>query len=208
MMFKKLKDFNEKNTALYFFVAVFILVFVLFINSLSNRKTSDKGNNNSFTINDSLKYAYDIKIKKNNEIILLNIKRYGNKYLLTKTEMGIESKYYIYYTDIYQNYVNEDYIIYNDEIIEDVDNKLYFVDYIKELVEGIESFNDNSKTCYLKDNTIKICAIDNMNITYENEDLFISYEIKNDVVDDFNINIINSVITDEPKEEIDNKLNT
>ena len=86
---KKNEEFNNKKIAIYFFLSMIVLIVLLFVNSISNKENKEKNDTNKNTcvnlIGDNDKYQYNVKISKDNEIIILDIKKYGDKYFIDKT---------------------------------------------------------------------------------------------------------------------------
>lgn len=195
-MFKKIREFNENNTNLYFFVTMFILIGLLFINSLSkDNKDIDNNNTISSIVSSSDIYSYDMKINKPDEVILVSVKRYGNKYLIEKTEKGQVSTYYVYYSDIYEQDSTDKFILFKgNSFVEELDNKLFYMDYIYELSYLGDKVTDDDKTCYdYSKESVNIC-IDNDNIiTLYTGNIAVTYDIdKEDDIEDFNVNISNN----------------
>lgn len=192
-MFKRIKEFNENNTTLYFFIVMFILIVLLFTSSLKNRG-KDNNDDKCTTISDvtstNVKYTYDIKINKNAEIILVNVKRYGNKYLFEVIEKGEASYYYVYYTDVYKENNSSYYIFNENNFIAEIDNKYLFLEYLNDLSIGFTQEASNDEACY-SDTITKICVDNTQTIILNKDDINITYKISNiGEVEDFNINIV------------------
>ena len=191
-MFSKIKDFNEKNTAIYFFISIIILIGFLFFNSFSNKEKKNTCVLPVDTVNKRESYNYDIKINKNNEVVLLSIKKYNNKYLIEKTEKGLVYNYYIHYFNIYIKDETGNYNFFKDTyFVDGVDNKLLFIDYINDLsLVSKESVSDD-KTCYTKTNESYNICIDSDNVlTYKENNITLTYRINNSSeVEDFEVNV-------------------
>ncbi len=196
-MFGKIKEFNEKNRNIYFFVAMLVLIGMLFINSLSgNKKTiSNDCTTPSNIISNSYKYSYSIKIQKTDEVILATIKKYGNKMLIEKTEKGKLTNYYLYFSDIYEEDSTGKYIIFRDSyFVDGLDNKFFYIDYINEISSSVTGKTTDGKTCYTSNKEgVYICIDDDDIITLTKGDITITYEISNKNVTDFNVDLNNNV---------------
>ena len=197
-MFKKIKDIGDNNSAIITIIAIVILVIFLFVNSLGNRGNTSNKNEciAPTTVTDSkTSYEYNVKIIKNNETILLNIKKYKSKFLIEKTEKGMSYNYYLYYYDIYEKNSNNEYVLYNgDSFLDGIDNKLYFIDYLGELSSDGEINKTDNEVCYTVDKAEKICIASDNLITYDKDDIHIEYDVyKTENVNDFDINISNDV---------------
>lgn len=202
-MFKKIREFNDKNTGLYFFLAIFILVFSLAINSRFN-KTTDKDTNNKEctnvinTISDSEKYSYEIKINKDDEVVLLSVKKYAGKMLVEKTEKGKQFKYFIHYNDVYTENSDNKYVLTHiDNFIEGIDNKLIYLDYLNEISVKSKVEKTDNKSCYVY-NLINMCIESDNVIKYVDDKLTITYTIGNiGDIEDFDV-VIDDNIPNEP----------
>lgn len=203
-MFKKVKEFNDKNVGLYFFLAVFVLVFSLFINSRfnknENKDTTKECTNAVGTISDSDKYSYEIKINKENEVVILSVKKYAGKILLEKTEKGKSYKYFIYYNDVYVENSDKKYVLTHiDNFVEGIDNKLLYLDYLNEI--SIKSKIDEDTSCYIYD-SINMCIEEDNVINLIDGELSITYTIDNiGSTEDFDVLIDNGIVN-EPVNEV------
>lgn len=193
-MLDKIKEFNEKNNAIYFFAAIIFLVVALLFNGRSNNTNKDKEDNNDTVIEEkeevSSNYTYDIKINKNEEIVLFTIKVFNNKYLLTKTELGKEQNYYVNYIDIYEQDALGNYILFRgNNFVEGIDNKLLFWDYLEDIIDKSTKIED-TKTCLKNDEyNFTICPTsDGYDITSDAYNInYRKYDV--DTTKDFNISL-------------------
>lgn len=195
---KKNEEFNNKKIAIYFFLSMIVLIVLLFVNSISNKENKEKNDTNKNTcvnlIGDNDKYQYNVKISKDNEIIILDIKKYGDKYFIDKTEKGIITSYYIYYTKIYVS-SGSVFVKYDGNILNGIDDKFLFLSYVDSM--SLNSSNKVSDKCIINDEeNYKICIINNNTLNVLYNDLNITYEVDAlGEVKDFDVNI---------KEEKDN----
>lgn len=195
---KKNEEFNNKKIAIYFFLSMIVLIVLLFVNSISNKENKEKNDTNKNTcvnlIGDNDKYQYNVKISKDNEIIILDIKKYGDKYFIDKTEKGIITSYYIYYTKIYVS-SGSAFVKYDGNILNGIDDKFLFLSYVDSM--SLNSSNKVSDKCIINDEeNYKICVINNNTLNVLYNDLNITYEVDAlGEVKDFDVNI---------KEEKDN----
>lgn len=195
---KKNEEFSNKKIAIYFFLSMIVLIVLLFVNSISNKENKEKNDTNKNTcvnlIGDNDKYQYNVKISKDNEIIILDIKKYGDKYFIDKTEKGIITSYYIYYTKIYVS-SGSAFVKYDGNILNGIDDKFLFLSYVDSM--SLNSSNKVSDKCIINDEeNYKICIINNNTLNVLYNDLNITYEVDAlGEVKDFDVNI---------KEEKDN----
>lgn len=195
---KKNEEFNNKKIAIYFFLSMIVLIVLLFVNSISNKENKEKNDTNKNTcvnlIGDNDKYQYNVKISKDNEIIILDIKKYGDKYFIDKTEKGIITSYYIYYTKIYVS-SGSAFVKYDGNILNGIDDKFLFLSYVDSM--SLNSSNKVNDKCIINDEeNYKICIINNNTLNVLYNDLNITYEVDAlGEVKDFDVNI---------KEEKDN----
>lgn len=195
---KKNEEFNNKKIAIYFFLSMIVLIVLLFVNSISNKENKEKNDTNKNTcvnlIGDNDKYQYTVKISKDNEIIILDIKKYGDKYFIDKTEKGIITSYYIYYTKIYMS-SGSAFVKYDGNILNGIDDKFLFLSYVDSM--SLNSSNKVNDKCIINDEeNYKICIINNNTLNVLYNDLNITYEVDAlGEVKDFDVNI---------KEEKDN----
>ncbi len=189
---KKNEEFNNKKIAIYFFLSMIVLIVLLFVNSISNKENKEKNDTNKNTcvnlIGDNDKYQYNVKISKDNEIIILDIKKYGDKYFIDKTEKGIITSYYIYYTKIYVS-SGSAFVKYDGNILNGIDDKFLFLSYVDSM--SLNSSNKVSDKCIINDEeNYKICVINNNTLNVLYNDLNITYEVDAlGEVKDFDVNI-------------------
>ena len=189
---KKNEEFNNKKIAIYFFLSMIVLIVLLFVNSISNKENKEKNDTNKNTcvnlIGDNDKYQYNVKISKDNEIIILDIKKYGDKYFIDKTEKGIITSYYIYYTKIYVS-SGSAFVKYDGNILNGIDDKFLFLSYVDSM--SLSSSNKVSDKCIINDEeNYKICIINNNTLNVLYNDLNITYEVDAlGEVKDFDVNI-------------------
>lgn len=160
-MFKKIKEFNESNKTIFFFVLCFFLITFFVISFFLNRSKKTECVTPDFKVSSSDIYKSEIRITKPDEVIILSLKRYGGKMLVTKTEKGMEYSYYIYYYNTYQlDTVDSTYKPFiNGKIVDGIDNNLLSLDYLEEICANVKSTEEDGSICY--DNTelgIKVCA--------------------------------------------------
>lgn len=189
---KKNEEFNNKKIAIYFFLSMIVLIVLLFVNSISNKENKEKNDTNKNTcvnlIGDNDKYQYNVKISKDNEIIILDIKKYGDKYFIDKTEKGIITSYYIYYTKIYVS-SGSAFVKYDGNILNGIDDKFLFLSYVDSM--SLNSSNKVNDKCIINDEeNYKICIINNNTLNVLYNDLNITYEVDAlGEVKDFDVNI-------------------
>lgn len=209
-MLNKIKNIGENNSTGITLVAIVILIIFLFASSLGNRGNSSKQKEcvapNAVT-NSKTSYEYNVKILKNKETIILNIKKYKGKLLIEKTEKGLSSSYYLYYYNTYMKNEKNEYFLYNgDSFIEGIDNKLLFIDYLAELSEKGDILESDTKVCYVVDKLEKVCIYTDNSITYDKDDIHIEYDVyKTDNVSDFEVNVLD--LSDENNNVVDEKIN-
>lgn len=208
-MFKKLRDFNEKNSTIFFFIALLVIISFLIVNGFKSKnvKDDDKKCNVLFNTKSTMNYFYDVKIDKNGEIVLLNIKNYGNKYLIRKTENGKETSYFTNYINKYI-LVDDEYVLYNGNyIVSGIDDRFLFLGYINDLSLKSEATNKNGEYCYINNDT-SLCAVNNKTLVLKNEKFTITYDIDVDtIVNDFDVSI--KLVEETKKDEVkkDNVVN-
>ena len=206
-MFKIFKEFDKKYSTLFFCISLLIIIIFLAYTS-----SFIKVENNTCVIPNKLvdnysNYKYDVTYKTNDKKIELFIKRYDKKYLIEKNENGVKSSYYIYYTDIFEEASNGDYIKYRKEnIIDGIDNKLLLLDYINDISLESSLKEDNELTCYVNRKLeLNMCINLDDSIELEGTDYKIVYEIKEaGTVKDFNVDIDLDYKEDATEEIIDN----
>lgn len=148
-MFKKLREFNEQNKTINFFILMILLIGVLVFNFISNRNKKDECEMPTKVVGSSTIYDYNMKVYKGEEIVILSVKRYGQKILVEKTEKGILSNYYIYYTGVYQRDNNQNYVSYaGNSIVENIDNKMFYMEYLDEISSDSEEKITDDTVCY------------------------------------------------------------
>ncbi len=204
---KKNEEFNNKKIAIYFFLSMIVLIVLLFVNSISNKENKEKNDTNKNTcvnlIGDNDKYQYNVKISKDNEIIILDIKKYGDKYFIDKTEKGIITSYYIYYTKIYVS-SGSAFVKYDGNILNGIDDKFLFLSYVDSM--SLNSSNKVSDKCIINDEeNYKICIINNNTLNVLYNDLNITYEVDAlGEVKDFDVNIKEEKVNTTPNKGEDN----
>lgn len=204
---KKNEEFNNKKIAIYFFLSMIVLIVLLFVNSISNKENKEKNDTNKNTcvnlIGDNDKYQYNVKISKDNEIIILDIKKYGDKYFIDKTEKGIITSYYIYYTKIYVS-SGSAFVKYDGNILNGIDDKFLFLSYVDSM--SLNSSNKVSDKCIINDEeNYKICVINNNTLNVLYNDLNITYEVDAlGEVKDFDVNIKEEKVNTTPNKGEDN----
>lgn len=203
-MLKKFNEFDSKYSTLFFFFSLFFILLCLVFLNIANRSNSKECSVPSDLVDDSKRYIYNITIDNNGKNTKLYIKRYGFKYLIEKEENEVKSTYYIYYTDIYEKASTGEYIKFrSDNIVDEIDNKLLFIDYINEISLESKVSQEDGITCYNnRAMGISMCVNLDDSITLKEDDLTITYEIKKiGMVDDFDIEI-------DSDEDIDSTIDT
>jgi len=148
-MLDKLREFNEKNKTVNFFILMIILVGFLIFNFVSKINKKDECELPTSVTENTNIYEYEMKITKSEEVIILNVRRYGQKILVDKTEKGLQSSYYIYYSGIYQKDNNQNYVSYaGNQIVENIDNKLFYMEYLDEISLKSEPKVTDDTVCY------------------------------------------------------------
>ena len=186
---KKNEEFNNKKIAIYFFLSMIVLIVLLFVNSISNKENKEKNDTNKNTcvnlIGDNDKYQYNVKISKDNEIIILDIKKYGDKYFIEKTEKGA-------------------FVKYDGNILNGIDDKFLFLSYVDSM--SLNSSNKVSDKCIINDEeNYKICIINNNTLNVLYNDLNITYEVDAlGEVKDFDVNIKEEKVNTTPNKGEDN----
>jgi hypothetical protein len=148
-MLKKFREFNEKNKTINFFILMIILVGFLAFNFISNRNKKNECELPTSVTSKEKIYEYEMRITKGEEVVILNVRRYGEKLLVDKTEKGLQSSYYIYYTGVYQKDNNQNYLYYaSNNIVDGIDNKLFYMEYLDEISLKSESKITDDNVCY------------------------------------------------------------
>ena len=191
-MVKKLREFDRNYSSVFFCIALLIIILFLAYISTFNRSKNVVCEIPNDVLSSYQNYSYDIEYVKDNRVIDLHIKKYGYKYLIEKTENSVRSTYYIYYTDIYEMNENGKYVKYrSDNIVNGLDNKFLFIDYINEVsLSSSVSVNDN-KTCYNnRKSGVYMCLNTDGTILLENDDYKVTYSIKEKgTITDFEVEI-------------------
>jgi hypothetical protein len=178
-MFKKLKEFNEKNKTINFFIVMVILIGMLTVNYITNRNKKNECEMPTKIVDSQNIYEYEMKVYRGEEVIILNVTKYGQKILVEKNEKGLLSNYYIYYSGVYQRDNNQNYLSYaGNSIVENIDNKLFYMEYLDEISINTEPKITDSNVCYdITNKSMLLCLNDdtgkieltgtNYKITYE-----------------------------------------
>ncbi|HOO68182.1 MAG TPA: hypothetical protein PLC53_02305 [Bacilli bacterium] len=189
-MIEKIKKFNESNKNVFFFILTLILIgFIIFSRIYTANKTTECITP-TYVVDESNNYTYEIKVKKDDEIIILSISKYGNKYHVEKTEKGLLTNYYIYYSDIYEEDSSGNYIIFRDKsFIDGIDNKYIYIEYLNEVFSDIVATEEDLGLCYANE-SFKACINEDDNAIYATlGDIEIDYVSFNvGVAKDFDIN--------------------
>lgn len=193
-MLKKLRELNEQNKTIYFFGLMILLLLFLVFNIVSNREKENECTMPDAAVNSLYIYEYDIKITFEDQVVLLNVKRYGNKFLIEKTELGLLTSYYIYYSDVYKkNNETDMYEIYSDKnFINGIDNKYIYIDYLSEIIKNIDPTIEDDLTCYTKEsNSFELCIDSSSNkLILEDGNYNLEYEFSNiGDLEDFTVDI-------------------
>lgn len=148
-MLDKLREFNEKNKTINFFILMIILVGFLVFNFISKNNKKDECELPTSVAENTNIYEYEMKVTKGDEVVILNVRRYGQKMLVDKTEKGIQSSYYIYYSGVYQRDNNQNYLSYaGNNIVENIDNKYFYMEYLDEISLKTEPKITDNTVCY------------------------------------------------------------
>lgn len=189
-MFKKLKEFNNNYANLFFMIAlIFIIVFLGYI-AFTNRTKKTVCVTPSKILNNYENYAYNIKYTDEDEGATIYIKRYGSKYLLEVNKDENKTNYYIEYTDFLKKEYDDIYYRYNNNyIIDGVDNKYLFLDYINEISLDSTIVTKNERTCYVnRKNNVSMCINLDKSIELSKDNFKLLYTITDlGGVDDFKV---------------------
>lgn len=148
-MLKKLREFSEKNKTINFFIIMIILVGFLAFNFITKANKKNECELPTSVTEKAKIYEYEMKVTKGEEVVILNVRRYGQKILVDKTEKGIQSSYYIYYSGVYQKDNNQNYVSYaGNNIVENIDNKLFYLEYLDEISLKSEPKITDNTACY------------------------------------------------------------
>lgn len=203
-MFKKVKEFEKQYSTLFFCISLLIIIVFLAYFSVLNKDKEDECVVPNKLVNNYTNYSYNVSYEKDNKIVKLNIKRYDKKYLIEKEENDIKESYYIYYTDVLKKDNNGEYRVYNKNIIDGLNNKLLFIDYINDVSLQSNITTDNELTCYVNRKLdISMCVNLDKSITLKGDDYRIIYEVESSgEVADFNVNAnYEEIIEEEPEVE-------
>lgn len=182
-MLKKLREFNEKNKTIYFFFILFVILAFLVYKNIFLGGIKKECVAPDFKVSAIEMYEYEMKITKNEETILLNGKRYGNKIYIEKIEKGVTNEYFIDYSNIYIKDISGIYNSYNgNDIVSGIDNKFLYIEYLSSIADSSKIENDKtSNVCYINEaRAINIC-IDEVSETVKVElkDITIQYKFSN-----------------------------
>ena len=205
-MFKKVKEFEKQYSTLFFCISLLvIIVFLAYFSVLNKDKEKECVVPNNL-VNNYSNYEYNVSYEKDDKKVKLFIKRYDKKYLIEKEEDGVNESYYIYYTDVLKKDDSGEYKVYNKSIIDGLNNKLLFIDYINDVSLQSNITTDNELTCYVNRKLdMSMCVNLDKSITLKGEDYRIIYEIESSgEVADFNVNanyeeVIEDKIEDTPE---------
>jgi len=109
----------------------------------------------------------------------------------------------VYYTDIYEKASNNEYIKFRKEnIVDNLDNKYLFLDYINDISLKSSIKDDNELTCYINRKLeLSMCINLDESISVEGNAFELIYEINSvGEVEDFSVDINNeyeNVVGDE-----------
>ena len=191
-MIKKLREFDKNYSSVFFCIALLIIIIFLAYISTFNKSKNTVCEIPNDILSSYQNYSYDIEYVKDNRVIDIHIKKYGYKYLIEKTENSIRSTYYIYYTDVYEMNDSGKYVKYrSDNIVNGLDNKFLFIDYINEVSLSSAVNVDDNKTCYNNRKLgIYMCLNSDGTILLKSNDSNVSYSIKEKgTITDFNVEI-------------------
>jgi len=203
-MFKKLRDFNESYSNLFFLIALlFIIIFLIYI-AFTNRTKVNECVIPEKIVNNYSNYSYNIKYSNDDKNIAVYVKRYDSKYIFEVNENDIKNVYYLEYTDMLKKGTDDLYHKYNiKDIIEGIDNKFLILDYINDISLESTVTTINERSCYInRKNNLTMCISLDKSIELEKDDYKLVYTIT-DIgnVEDFNVNISSSFLEDEIIEE-------
>jgi len=177
-MFKKVKEilndkFDETKRIRFFLVFYFIIftLALIFIKTNNKEEVIEKEK-----LNNSSNYSFRYEIEYEAPLIVLSGSVYNNYMVFDKIVDGLREKYLIYFNEVYK--LESDEYIKIDYLIENFDNKLLNLEYIKDVIEegtqvdeeGLEFFNEkrniNIKFSFLEDTEEILLTKDNINIKY------------------------------------------
>lgn len=158
--FKEILDNQYTKPLLFFGFYFFFFLFLFSFINIDKIDINEENKNSWKNINNNYKYKYEIT--NNDNIVILEGKKYNNKELFIKEINGIkEAEYYRFYNDFYikeDKYKKLEVFYYVDESF---DHNLIDINYIKTIT--IESNLINKETNI--DKTIsEIYEIDNIKI--------------------------------------------
>lgn len=192
-MLKNIREFSEKNKTINFFILMLVLIGFLVFNYISNKDKKDECIMPTTITSNKTIYEYEMKIYKGEEIVILNVKRYGQKILVDKTEKGIQTSYYLYYSGVYQKDNNQNYVTYSgNSIVENVDNKLFYMEYLDEISLNTEPKITDDTTCYdITNKSILLCLnAETGKVELTGKDYKVTYEFSSiGKGEDINVNV-------------------
>lgn len=203
-MFKKVKEFEKQYSTLFFCISLLVIIVFLAYFSVLNKDKEKECVIPNKLVNNYSNYEYNVSYEKDDKKAKLFIKRYDKKYLIEKEEDGANESYYVYYTDVLKKDDSGEYKVYNKSIIDGLNNKLLFIDYINDVSLQSNITTDNELTCYVNRKLdMSMCVNLDKSITLKGEDYRIIYEIESSgEVADFNVNANYEEVIEDKKEEI------
>ena len=207
-MLKVFKDFDKNYSALFFCIALLIIVVCLVYSNVMNGNKEKNCVVPSTIVNNYNNYAYNIVIEKNDVITKLYVKKYNTKYLIEKNENDIKSTYYINYTDLLEKASNGKYIKFRkDYIVDGLDNKFLIFDYINELSLKSSVSTKDEITCYNNRNLgLSMCINLDDSVTLKMKEYKITYTLKeNGMINDFDVDI--DLNYEETNENVEDEIN-
>lgn len=144
----------KKNAYFIFYLIFFIILFILILTNNKSIKNECPKDNSEKVINIEQNYSFRHEINIDENITVLSGSRYNNEFRIDKINSGITTKYYIHFNDVYKYTEDSKWVVYNDNFIENIDEKLINLDYIKELItEGKEQSRSELSMTFLHEKT-------------------------------------------------------
>ena len=203
-MFKKVNEFEKQYSTLFFCISLLVIIVFLAYFSVLNKDKEKECVIPNKLVNNYSNYEYNVSYEKDDKKAKLFIKRYDKKYLIEKEEDAANESYYVYYTDVLKKDDSGEYKVHNKSIIDGLNNKLLFIDYINDISLQSNITTDNELTCYVNRKLdMSMCVNLDKSITLKGEDYRIIYEIESSgEVADFNVNANYEEVIEDKKEEI------
>lgn len=189
-----IRNFNKNYSNIVFLVImIFILISLVFV-SITNRNKPKECIMPTKVVGESLAYSYSIKVASNNEdVAKIYVKRYDSKYLFEVNKDDTKNTYYLHYSDFLKRNSNGKYSIFvPNEIIKDINNKYYILDYINSLSMNSDVITKNERTCYVNSNeNILICINLDNSIEIEKNGYTLTYTLLEKYINNFDVSVEN-----------------